>query len=47
LRAALCCSTSRSARLSSLITRQIVGHATRLPTENWQAKRLPYSFATT
>src|SRR5262252_6672581 len=41
-RATLCCSTSFSARSSSLITRQIVGHADRLPTENWQTERLAY-----
>src|SRR5205814_519843 len=43
LRATLCCSTSRSARSISLITRQILGHALHLPTENWHAERLPYN----
>src|SRR5437764_10307174 len=43
LRATLCCSTSRSARSISLITRQILEHALRLPTENWHAERLPYN----
>src|ERR1700730_13306653 len=43
LRAALCPSTWRSARSSSVVTPEIVGHAHRLPNlKHRQAERLPY-----